>query len=146
MYLAKGRLGLGSIVGTVGFAAFAALAFVPVLGRPGGANQLLSLAPWILTFVLANGFAEELLFRGLFLRGYETFLGKRWSNLLAASAFTLLHVQATYVPELAVFLPVLFVLALTWGWLMQKTGSLWGSALFHAGADCLIMFGVFAKG
>ncbi len=143
MYLAKGRLGLGLAVGLAGFATCAMLAFLPVLGEPGGRGKLLSLAPWILTFVLTNGFAEELLYRGLFLKRYEAFLGKGASNLLAASAFTLLHVQATYVPELAVFLLVLFVLALAWGWLMQKSGSLWGSALFHAGADCLLIFGIF---
>ncbi len=105
-------------------------------------SKLISLAPWILTFVLANGFAEELLFRGLFLKRYQRFLGKGWSNLLAAAAFTLLHLQVTYVSELAVFLLVLFPLALVWGWLMQKTGSLWGFALFHAGADCLVIFGI----
>ena len=145
MYLGKGRLGLGLAVGLAGFTVCAALAFVPVLLTAGGPGRLLALAPWILTFVLANGFAEELLFRGLFLKRYEAFLGKTLSNLLAAVAFTLLHVQVTYVSELAVFLLVLFPLALTWGWLMQKTGSLWGSALFHAGADCLLIFGIFGK-
>jgi membrane protease YdiL (CAAX protease family) len=145
LYLAKGRLGLGLTVGLAGFAACATLAFLPALGQPGGWNKLASLAPWILTFVLANGFAEELLFRGLFLKRYEPFLGKGLSNLLAALAFTLLHLQVTYVSELAVFLLVLFPLALVWGWLMQKTGSIWGSALFHAGADCLIIFGIFGK-
>ncbi len=145
MDLAKGRLGLGLVVGLAGFATCAMLAFLPILGDPGGRSKLLSLAPWILIFVLANGFAEELLFRGLFLKRYEAFLGKGPSNLLAASAFTLLHVQVTYVPELAVFLLVLFPLALAWGWLMQKSGSLWGSALFHAGADCLLIFGIFGR-
>ena len=145
LYLAKGRLGLGLTVGLAGFAVCAALAFFPLLGQAGGWNRLVSLAPWILTFVLANGFAEELLFRGLFLKRYEPFLGKGLSNLLAALTFTLLHLQVTYVSELAVFLLVLFPLALVWGWLIQKTGSLWGSALFHAGADCLLIFGIFGK-
>jgi hypothetical protein len=27
---------------------------------------------------------------------------------------------------------------------MQKTEALWGSALFHAGADVVIMIGIFA--
>lgn len=146
LYLAKGRLGVGLAVGLAGFAVCAAVAFLPVVVKPGGAGKLLSLAPWILIFTLSNGFGEELLFRGLFLKRYEAFLGKGWSNVLAAVAFTLLHVQVTYVPELAVFLVVLFPLALVWGWLMQRTGSIWGSALFHAGADCLIMFGIFTKG
>jgi membrane protease YdiL (CAAX protease family) len=146
LYLSGGRrLGLGLMVGLAGAAVCAGLAFLPMLARPGGGTKLVSLAPWVVTFVLANGFAEELLFRGLFLQPYEAFLGKGLANLLAASAFTLLHLQVTYVSELAVFLLVLFPLALAWGWLMQKTGSIWGSALFHAGADCLLIFGTFGK-
>ncbi len=29
-------------------------------------------------------------------------------------------------------------------YITQKTGALWGSALFHAGADVIIMIGIFA--
>lgn len=143
VYLTRGRLGLGLGVGLAGFVACATAAFLPLVSQEGGWDKLMSLAPWILTFVLANGFAEELLFRGLFLQRLEPWLGKRGSNLVLASAFTLLHVQSTYVSELVVLLLVLFPLALAWGWLMQKTGSLWGSALFHAGADCLVIFGIY---
>jgi membrane protease YdiL (CAAX protease family) len=144
LYLTRGRLGLGLGVGVAGFLVLAGMSFVPVFGQDGGWEKLLAVWPWILMFVLANGFTEELLFRGLFLRRYEPFLGKGLSNLLAALAFTLLHMQVTYVSDLATFLLILFPLALAWGWLMQKSDSLWGSALFHAGADCLIVFGIFA--
>jgi membrane protease YdiL (CAAX protease family) len=30
-----------------------------------------------------------------------------------------------------------------WGWLMQKSGSIWGSVLFHAGADVAIILPIF---
>ena len=53
-----------------------------------------------------------------------------------------------------VVLPLLFstiaVLArrrsrfMIWGYLMQKTGALWGSVLFHAGANTLLIIGIFA--
>jgi membrane protease YdiL (CAAX protease family) len=43
------------------------------------------------------------------------------------------------------FLVVLFGLAIAWGWLMHRTGSLWGSALFHAGADLLIILPIFSS-
>jgi membrane protease YdiL (CAAX protease family) len=108
-------------------------------------NRMLALSPWILIFVLANGFMEELLFRGLFLRRYELFLGKGLSNLLTAVVFTLIHLQVTYVSDVFQFLLVVFPLALVWGYLMQKTDSLWGSAVFHAGADCMIILGIFAS-
>jgi len=39
---------------------------------------------------------------------------------------------------------VLLGLSIAWGWLTQKTGSLWGSALFHAGADLLIILPIFS--
>lgn len=145
LYLHKGRIGLGLAVGAAGFVVLAAIAFSPLVGQPGMAGKLLSLSPWITVFVLANGFNEELLFRGLLLKRYQSFLGAGLSNLLAALVFTLVHVQVTYVADLVQFLVVLFPLALIWGFLMQKTDSIWGSALFHAGADCIIIFGIYAS-
>jgi len=145
IYLRKGSLGLGLSVGIAGFVAFAGLAFMPLAKDPGMMGKLLSLSPWILIFVLANGFAEELLFRALFLRKYEPFLGKSLSNLLTAVVFTVVHVPVTYVPNVLQFLLIVFPLALIWGYLMQRTNGLWGSALFHAGADCMIIFGIYAS-
>jgi membrane protease YdiL (CAAX protease family) len=145
MYLTKGKIALGLAIGVAGFVGFAALAFIPLVSRGGMLNKLLSLSPWILIFVLSNGFMEELLYRGLFLKRYEVFLGKGLSNILAAVVFTLVHLQVTYVSDLSKFLFILFPLALVWGYLMQKTDSLWGSVIFHAGADCMIIFGIFAS-
>jgi membrane protease YdiL (CAAX protease family) len=145
MYLGKGRLGLGLAVGIAAFVVFAGLAFMPLTGKSEVVSQLLPLTPWILIFVLANGFMEELLFRGVFLKRYEPFLGKGLANLLTAIVFTLAHVQVTYVADVLQFLVIVFPLALTWGYLMQRTDSLWGSVLFHAGADCMIVFGIFAS-
>jgi membrane protease YdiL (CAAX protease family) len=145
MYLNKGKFVLGLAIGIAGFVGFVVLAFMPLVSQGGMLNKLLSLSPWILIFVLANGFNEELLYRGLFLKRYEAFLGKGLSNILAAVVFTLVHVQVTYVSDLRQFLFILFPLALVWGYLMQKTESLWGSVIFHAGADCMIIFGIFAS-
>lgn len=145
LFLNKGRIGLGLAVGIAGFVGFAALAFGPLVSQGGGMNKLLSLAPWILIFVFANAFEEELLFRGLFLKRYQAFLGKGLSNLLTASVFTLAHLQVTYASDLLQFLLILFPLALVWGYLMQKTDSLWGSVIFHAGSDCVIIFGIYAS-
>jgi len=54
-------------------------------------------------------------------------------------------VQVTYVADVLQFLAIVFPLALLWGCLMQKSEGLWGSALFHAGADCAIVFAIFAS-
>ncbi len=145
MYLQKGRIGLGLAVGIAGFIILAALAFQPMIGQAGGTSTLLSALPWILLFVLSNGFMEELLYRGILLKRYEAFLGKGLSLLLSTVVFTLMHFQAGYVANVVQFLVLLFPLALIWGWLMQKTDSIWGSVIFHAGADCIIIFGIFAS-
>jgi uncharacterized protein len=145
MYLTKGKIILGLAIGIPGFAGFVILAFMPLARQEGGLNKLLLLSPWILIFILANGFMEELLYRGIFLRRYEPFLGKGLSNLLAAIVFTLIHVQVIYVSDVIQFLLIVFPLALIWGYLMQQTDSLWGSVSFHAGADCMIIFGIFTS-
>lgn len=143
IYLQKGRLGYGLAIGMLGFIVLAVWGFLPVASQPGGVNKLLSLLPWILLFILSNAFMEELMFRGIFLKRYEAFLGRGLSLLLTSIVFTLLHFQAGYVLNSLLFLVQLFPFALAWGWLMQKTDSLWGSVLFHAGADCIIMFNIF---
>ncbi len=145
LYILKGRLLLGLGVGLIAFATCLVLTLQQAAIRVLGTARLMSLAAWILLFVLSNGFMEELLFRGLFLRRYEPLMGKWLAVFSTALAFTLAHMQVTYAPGLWFFLLVTFGFALAWGWLMQRTDSLWGSVLFHAGADLLIILPVFAS-
>jgi membrane protease YdiL (CAAX protease family) len=42
------------------------------------------------------------------------------------------------------FLIIVFLLGLLWGWIMQRTGSVLAPALFHAGVDMLIIADAFA--
>ncbi len=143
LYIRKGRLGLGMTVGAVCAAACLLLALRQPAVSGIGLSKLTSLAPWILLFVMANGFMEELLFRGLFLGRYERLIGIWPAIISTALSFTLAHMQVRYAPELIPFLVVLLGLSIAWGWLMQKTRSLWGSAIFHAGADLLIILPIF---
>ncbi len=62
--------------------------------------------------------------------------------LAVAIVFTITHAPVKYTPNIYIFLIGLFALALAWGDLMQKTDSIWGSVLFHAGADLVIMIGI----
>jgi membrane protease YdiL (CAAX protease family) len=55
-----------------------------------------------------------------------------------------MHGSVTYTASNAIFLAILFPLALVWGYVMQKTDSVWGSILFHAGMDILIFLGIFS--
>ncbi len=145
IYLRAGtRPYLGLAIGFAGFTLMTAFA-VTEAHNMGISNQSMhGWLPWILSFVLANGFFEELMFRGLFLRKFESLLGAGLANLLTAFVFAVGHAGVTYSEDVLAFVIITFVFALIWGYLMQKTGSLWGSALFHAGADTLIMIGIFA--
>jgi membrane protease YdiL (CAAX protease family) len=96
-----------------------------------------------LIFVLANAAQEEILFRGLFLRKLQPFFGRFLSNLLIVFVFTALHQGADYASNGFIFLTAVVLVGLAWGYLMQKTDSIWGSILFHAGMDIPIMLGIF---
>jgi len=145
IYFKKGRLRYGLVIGLIGFFTFAAFLIFQVKNIDSGLERLVSASPWILIFVLSNGLNEELLFRGLFLKKFEPFLGKFGSNLLTAVVFSLVHMKVEYVKsgEIFMFLGIVFVLALIWGYLMQKSGSLLGSALFHAGSDLVLFSSLF---
>ena len=106
-------------------------------------SRILPWVPWILIFVLANAAMEEILFRGLFLKKLAPFVGRFTANLLVAIVFTLIHGFTAYSADNLIFLAILFPLALTWGWVMQKTEGVWGSILFHAGMDIPILWEFF---
>ena len=144
IFLKRGRLKQGLLIGLLAFLLLAVIAAVQANAQGTTLQQLAQLAPWILVFVLANGFMEELLYRGLFLKRYEPVLGRHLSNLVTALVFVAIHAQVTYTSALVPFLIGLFFLALLWGVLMQKTDSIIGAALFHAGTDTLIILGIFA--
>ena len=145
LYLKKGRIGVWLPVGIAAWIVFPVISYLLLPSQEGVLNKLLPLTPWILLFVFSNAFMEELLFRGLLLKRYEAFLGRALSNVLTAVVFTLVHTQVTYAPEMLQFLALVIVLSLAWGYLIQKTDSLWGAVLFHAAGDCLIIFPAFAS-
>ncbi len=148
IYIQKGKLKLGLMIGLVSF--FVCVAgSIPMAGLLFKAEgltlaRILPWAPWLLIFVLANAAQEELLCRGLFLRKLQPFFGSFLSICLIAFVFTLLHRGVTYTSSEAIFLAVLVPLALAWGYIMQKTDSIWASVLFHAGTDIPIMLGIFS--
>lgn len=151
IFLQKGKLKLGLIIGLCTFAA-AAAGSVPmaellfkVPPHSLTLEKMLPWIPWLLLFVLLNAFEEELLFRGLFLRKLEPFFGKFLSVFLVALVFTALHIGTTYSSDQRIFIAVTFPLALLWGWIMQKTDAIWASVLFHAGMDLPIIIGIFSS-
>lgn len=149
LYLQKGRLKLGLLIGSGLFLAFV-LGGIPTAtalfqGKDLTLAKVLPWTPWVLIYCLANGANEELMFRGLFLQKLQPFLGKFLSNLMVALVFTLIHQGATYTSSQLMFLAVTFPLALLLGYLAQKTNALWASILLHAGMDIPIMLGIFSN-
>jgi membrane protease YdiL (CAAX protease family) len=149
IYLQKGRLKLGLIIGAACFLAFAA-GSIPMAGlwfqaRDLSVAKVIPWIPWVLIFVFANSALEEFMFRGLFLRKLEPVLGKLLSNLTIALVFTLIHYGVTYTADQFSFLLILFPLALVLGWLAQKTDALWASILLHAGMDIPVILGIFSN-
>ncbi len=143
LYLRKGRVWLGLGIGLPAAVVCGILSLRQIDVRALGTHGLLSLAPWVLLFVASNAFMEELLFRGLFLGRFGALLGPGPAILSTSLVFTLAHLQVRYAPDLLAFLVITFALSMAWGWLMEKSGSLWGSTLFHAGADLLILLPIF---
>jgi membrane protease YdiL (CAAX protease family) len=140
IFICKPKNQIGLIVGVIGFIAFYVLAargrtaaFFPNSGV--SFSHFLALTPALLVLVLCNGLREELWFRGLFLKKYGRFLGRWSSNVLAAVIFTSFHVQVQYALHILPFLGFTLILGLVFGYLMQKSGSLLGPAILHAGSD-----------
>lgn len=151
IFLQKGNLKLGLIIGLCTFAVAAAgsIPMAELLFKvpPHSLTfaKMLPWLPWLLLFVLLNAFEEELLFRGLFLRKLEPFFGKFLSVFMVALVFTALHIGTTYSSDQRIFIAVTFPLALLWGYIMQKTDAIWASVLFHAGMDIPIIIGIFSN-
>ena len=149
IYIQKGKLRLGLIIGLVVFFAITAIS-VPWAKwqyQTGDLSfeRVIPWIPWILIFVLANGINEELLFRGLFLGKFEPFLGSFLSNLCVAIPFTMLHIGVDYTQNALMLLVFLLPLGLALGYFMQKTNSILGSWLIHASVDIAVVLALFSK-
>ena len=148
IYIQKGNLKMGYSIGLIGFLFFAVSA-IPMASlfnaQDLSLSRILPWIPWILIYVFANATMEELLFRGLFLRKLEPFFGKFVSNLLIAIIFSVIHLSGNLTGDERIFVAFLFPFALLLGYIMQKTDSVWGSILFHAGMDIPVIIGIFSN-
>ena len=154
IFLAKGKLKWGLFVGLLGFLVFAALSIPGANYLFQGQNltitKVVSWMPWILPIVLANGLREELLYRRLFLRKFESLIGNGLSIFLQALIFSLSHSVAgigimQYTPYISVLVVTTFVLGLVLGYVMRRTDGIVGPILLHAGTDIPIFIGIFSN-
>jgi membrane protease YdiL (CAAX protease family) len=111
-------------------------------------NELLSWIPWIMIFSLANGFMEELWFRGSWLSNFGGLVGTNAALHVTSWIFILWHV-INYWNEpiaLAIFFAVFIYIAYIYALITRKTGTLWGAILAHSIADFVFVMGAFASG
>ena len=148
IYVKRGALRTGLLVGAACFAFFAASAVPSAISmfnaKNVGPDVLLGWAPWVLVFVLGSGLLEEFMYRALFLGKYETFFGPKTANILQAVIFCTIHLSVAYTAEPYLFVILTFFLGLAWGYVTQRTDSLLGSVLFHAGTDIPIIISIFS--
>jgi membrane protease YdiL (CAAX protease family) len=149
IYLQKGNLKLGLIIGLAVFIVVAALSipWAQWQYRVGDLSlqRVLHWIPWILLFVLANSINEELLFRGLFLQKLEPFLGVFPANLCMAIPFAMLHIGIDYSQNTLLLLALLLPLGLLLGSVMQKTRSMLAPWLIHASVDIAVALSLFSQ-
>ncbi len=134
---------IGLIVAPVALIPFFALGG---LSLSVGLDVIFAWLPWMWLFAFSNAFMEELMVRGLFLKKYNAIFGKNASLLLTSVIFALLHqaiIQYTDPITFTIFLLITFILGLSWGYIMQKSDSIWGAVLAHAIADILFLVTVF---
>jgi membrane protease YdiL (CAAX protease family) len=144
IFLNGGRFVPGLIIGILVFILFGYLALNNPQSKmePGfpGKNFV-----WILVFVFANGFMEELVFRGIFLEKLNSLFKPVWSIILTSICFAAPHLTVNYSPNVLFFSIIVFVLGLICGYAMHFTRSIIAPMLIHAGADLMIIIPVFAS-
>lgn len=97
-------------------------------------------------FMLAViGLGEELFWRGFIQQKIKKFLPVRLSVIACALLFSLAHVYLFVIlpaQEGTIFLLIIFLAGLTWGYLFERTGALWAPAISH-GLTALIIWKYF---
>ena len=143
IYLTRGRFGRGYAIALIGIVAlyvltFRALShssFIPVKGSFDFARYL-SLTPAMLTMVAANGFLEELMFRGLLMSSLNLAFGPLVSTLVQALIFASWHVGVTYTSSAVVLIGLfVFPLGILAAYLTRSSSSILPSSILHAGVD-----------
>ena len=159
IFLKKGNFKQGLRFGFISFGVFAVIFVViailqsktssseGMMASGVSLNTIVSAIPWILAFVFANAFMEELWFRGIFLNKLKPFLGATTSVIVTSLVFAIPHMGVTYITrgEMLIFPIVVFVLGMVNGYIVLKTDNIWGSVLFHAGYDLLVIIPVLVS-
>ncbi|MDZ7694240.1 MAG: type II CAAX endopeptidase family protein [Balneolaceae bacterium] len=104
---------------------------------PASTSTLIQFGIVTIPAMLFSPLAEEFLYRGYLLRGLSNRWGLPAGMVTQALAFTLVHLThyglVPYQPILiTVWLPCMFLAALGFGWITQKSRSIWIAVLSHS--------------
>jgi len=145
LFLSKGHLGLGLIIGLCSFLTLTVLGLFSNVSQSMPPGRLRELLPAFGLIALADGFMEEMLFRGLFLRRLGCIVGDNSANVVTAVVFAFVHLQIVQLTASPItWLMAIFLFGLLFGWIMQRTASVLAPALLHAGVIMLIIVDTFA--
>jgi membrane protease YdiL (CAAX protease family) len=134
---------LATVVGIVALLGLAMLLPALLLGREGIAPIALARdLPMQGPADALQAFAQELQFRGLLMGALDRVAPPWAANLGQAAFFGLAHIAVQYQGPAGAFVPVTIGLGLVFGWITQRTGSLWPAIIIHAVADVAVTVGV----
>ncbi|HEX4754347.1 MAG TPA: CPBP family intramembrane glutamic endopeptidase [Candidatus Dormibacteraeota bacterium] len=141
------RLGVSAqfaaVAGTLAFLLIVMLLPATLLGRQGIAPIALARdLPLQGPADVLQGFAQELQFRGLLLGTLDRVAPPWAANLGQAAFFGVAHIAVQYQGPADAFVPVTVALGWLFGWVTQKTGSLWPAIIIHGIADVAVTAGV----
>lgn len=148
LYLQRGELKGGLRFGLISFAGWSLIGGWIALDAGMSLAEMWSGLGWVLIFVFANAFMEELWFRGIYLRWMVPLVGRLPAAAATTLVFGISHMGATYINpgEALVFVAQVCFVGAVCAWSMLKYRSLWPAVLFHAGADLIIMLPIIASG
>jgi membrane protease YdiL (CAAX protease family) len=134
---------LATVLGTLAFLIVVMLLPATLLGREGIAPVALARdLPLQGPADALQSLAQELQFRGLLLGALDRVAPPWAANVGQAAFFGLAHLAVQYQGPTGAFVPVTVALGLLFGWITQKTGSLWPAIIIHAVADVAVTAGV----
>jgi membrane protease YdiL (CAAX protease family) len=114
-----------------------------LLGRVGLAPvAVVRDLPWLAPANALQALAQEVQFRGLLLGALERTMPPAVANVSQAAVFGLAHLAISYGGPEAPFVPITFLVGLVFGWLVQRTGSIWPAVIIHAVADIALQFAI----
>ena len=137
LFIRRGNLRWAMRIGVLALLNLTATGFMVASFAGQDIDLIIHNLPWFVLFALANGFMEEMWFRGLFLGRLQPHVGEGGALWMTSIWFGVMHIFAVYVSGTAalIFGVVTITLGLTFALVMQKTKTIWGATIFHSAAD-----------